>query len=103
VSAIATVDVALTLGLDVPRDLSVVGFDNIPESALCRPPLTTVEQPLQLMGQRAVEMLLALLEGGRLADPQLRLPTRLVERGSTAAPARTAPGDPAGVHAQPLS
>jgi LacI family transcriptional regulator len=103
VSAIATVDVALTLGLDVPRDLSVVGFDNIPESALCRPALTTVEQPLQLMGQRAVEMLLALLEGDRLAHPQLRLPTRLVERDSTAAPALPAPGDRAGVHAQPAS
>jgi LacI family transcriptional regulator len=101
VSAIATVDVALTLGLDVPRDLSVVGFDNIPESALCRPALTTVEQPLQLMGQRAVEMLLALLAGDRLANPQLRLPTRLIERDSTAAPAQVAPGDPAGVHAQP--
>jgi LacI family transcriptional regulator len=96
VSAIATVDVALTLGLDVPRDLSVVGFDNIPESALCRPALTTVEQPLQLMGQRAVEMLLALLAGDRLADPRLRLPTRLIERGSTTVPARVA-----GVHAQP--
>jgi LacI family transcriptional regulator len=102
-SAIAIVKVAFTLGLDVPRDLSVVGFDNIPESALCRPALTTVEQPLQLMGQRAVEMLLALLAGDRLANPQLRLPTRLIERESTAAPVRVAPADPAGVHAQPAS
>jgi LacI family transcriptional regulator len=103
VSAIATIDVALTLGLDVPRDLSVVGFDNVPESALCRPALTTVEQPLQLMGQRAVEMLLALLAGDRLANPHLRLPTRLLVRGSTAAPAPATPGDPAGVHARPAS
>lgn len=102
-SAIATVKVAFALGLDVPRDLSVVGFDNIPESALCRPPLTTVEQPLQLMGQRAVEMLLVLLAGDRLANPQLRLPTRLIERDSTAAPVQVAPGDLAGVHAQPAS
>ena len=102
-SAIGTVKVAFTLGLDVPRDLSVVGFDNIPESALCRPALTTVEQPLQLMGKRAVEMLLALLSGERLANPQLRLPTRLIERESTAAPVQVALGDPAGVHAQPAS
>jgi LacI family transcriptional regulator, galactose operon repressor len=103
VSAIATIDVALTLGLDVPRDLSVVGFDNVPESALCRPALTTVEQPLRLMGQRAVEMLLALLAGDRLADPHLRFPTRLIVRGSTSARAPAAPGDPPGVHARPAS
>ncbi|MGI5129795.1 LacI family DNA-binding transcriptional regulator [Pseudonocardia sp. CA-107938] len=103
VSAIATIDVALTLGLDVPRDLSVVGFDNVPESALCRPALTTVEQPLQLMGQRAVEMLLAVLAGDRLATSQLRLPTRLVARDSTAAPVPAAGGPHAGVHARPVT
>jgi len=89
VSAIATIDVALTLGLDVPAELSVVGFDNVPESALCRPPLTTVEQPLQLMGQRAAEMLVAMLAGDQPADLHLHLPTRLVVRDSTAAPAVT--------------
>lgn len=51
------------------------------------------------MGQRGVEMLLALLAGDRLANPHLRLPTRLVVRGSTAAPAPAAPG----VHARPAS
>jgi LacI family transcriptional regulator len=83
VSAIATMDVALTLGLEVPRDLSVVGFDNVPESAMTQPPLTTIEQPLQLMGQRAIEMLVALLAGERV-ETHVRLPTRLVMRGSSA-------------------
>ena len=45
----------------VPDDLSVVGFDNIPESALAEPPLTTIEQPIQEMGHHAIEMLLQLI------------------------------------------
>src|SRR5699024_799015 len=54
ISAIATIDVALSLGLDVPGDLSVIGFDNVPESALSTPPLTTVAQPIQQMGAEAL-------------------------------------------------
>ena len=60
-SAIATIEVARELGLSVPGDLSVVGFDNIPESALCTPPLTTVEQPIRTMGHHAIEMLIRLI------------------------------------------
>ena len=51
-SAIATVSAARGLGLSVPDDLSVIGFDNVPESALASPPLTTIKQPLQQMGAR---------------------------------------------------
>jgi LacI family transcriptional regulator len=86
VSAIATMEVAMTLGMQVPRDLSVIGFDNVPESTVVRPALTTIEQPLQLMGQRAVEMLLDLLAGKTPEPMRLRLPTRLVERDSCAPP-----------------
>ena len=50
----------------MPADLSVVGFDNIPESALCAPPLTTVEQPIRKMGERSIELLLSLIRGERL-------------------------------------
>ncbi|WP_308257968.1 LacI family DNA-binding transcriptional regulator [Pseudonocardia lacus] len=86
ISAIATMDMALTLGMRVPEDLSVVGFDNIPESTLTRPMLTTVEQPIQLMGQRAIEMVVAIL-GGERPDPRpVRLPTRMVVRDTTAGP-----------------
>ncbi|MFI6347482.1 LacI family DNA-binding transcriptional regulator [Streptomyces sp. NPDC050560] len=86
VTAIATIDVATTLGLHVPDDLSVIGFDNVPESTATHPALTTIEQPLQLMGQRAVEMLLTLLEGHTPDPLRTRLPTRLVPRASTAPP-----------------
>ncbi len=53
-SAIATMTAARGLGLTVPDDLSVIGFDNVPESALASPPLTTIKQPLQQMGAEAL-------------------------------------------------
>jgi LacI family transcriptional regulator len=83
-SAIATIAVADELGLRVPEDLSVVGFDNVPESALCDPPLTTVDQPIRRMGQHAVELLVRLV-GGEVPDVMhVTLETRLVVRRSTA-------------------
>jgi LacI family transcriptional regulator len=88
-SALATLAVAAELGIRVPQDLSVVGFDNIPESALNVPALTTVEQPIRLMGQRAVEMLIELIEGRTLERTHVTLDTRLVVRASTSAPATT--------------
>ena len=83
-SAIETIAVARSLGLDVPAGLSVVGFDNVPESALCEPPLTTIDQSIQGMGEEAVRMLLGLIEDSSSRPAQVVLPTRLVERGSCA-------------------
>ena len=80
-SAIRTVEVAQELGMRVPDDVSVVGFDNVPESALCLPPLTTISQPLREIGATAVEMLVALLEG-RDTPQHVRLATSMVERAS---------------------
>jgi LacI family transcriptional regulator len=87
-SALATLEVARELGLDVPRQLSVVGFDNIPESAMADPPLTTVQQPIRRMGQEATTMLLALISGGEITDPHRTLTTSVVARASTAPPHR---------------
>ncbi len=82
VSAIATMAAARALGLSIPEDLSVIGFDNVPESALCEPPLTTIEQPIQQMGFEAVQLLIGLIEQrGEIATHRM-LPTRLVVRGS---------------------
>ena len=81
-SAIETLAVARDLGLTLPDDLSVVGFDNVPESALCEPALTTVEQPIQRMGEEAVRLLLALIDDPTSLPAQVVLPTRLVERAS---------------------
>jgi LacI family transcriptional regulator len=81
-TAIETIAVARSLGLHVPGDLSVVGFDNVPESALCEPPLTTVDQAIQQMGYEAVQLLLGLVEDPSAEPSQVVLPTRLVERSS---------------------
>lgn len=82
-SAITTIEVAAELGLRVPDDLSVVGFDNVPESALCSPPLTTVDQPIRQMGHRAIELLIQLIRGEPADPAHITLPTNLVVRQST--------------------
>jgi len=87
-SAMQTMHVARTLGLAIPHDVSVVGFDNIPESALIEPPLTTIDQSIQEMGRRAVELLIAVIEGETGLTQQITLPTRLVVRQSTGVPPR---------------
>ena len=84
-SALAVLDAARDLGLRVPHDVSVVGFDNVPESALSEPPLTTVAQPLREMGATALRML-ADLVSGREVPMHLRLATELHVRSTTAPP-----------------
>ncbi len=83
-SAIGTLQAARELGLSVPDDVSVVGFDNVPESALTTPPLTTVSQPMQRMGSEAVTLLIQLMAGAEPVRTHVRLPVELVVRGSTA-------------------
>jgi len=88
-SALVTLDVAAELGVDVPDRLSVVGFDNIPESGLSRVPLTTVEQPIRRMGHDAIEMLTTLIRGGVLEESHVTVDTKLVVRRTTAPPSVT--------------
>src|SRR5262249_36203318 len=58
-------EVAEDMGLRVPEDVALVGFDDMMTSAHKRPPLTTVSQPFHQMGLRAAELLLGLLESPR--------------------------------------
>ena len=71
-------------GLRVPEDLSVVGFDDLPQARWASPPLTTVRQPLEEMGRFAVHSVLRLLNDGRLESSKVELATELVVRESTA-------------------
>ena len=86
VTAIRVLSAATMIGLHVPSELSVVGFDDIPQASLVSPSLTTVRQPLGAMGQAAMEMLFEILAGTE-QDTHLRMPTELIVRESTAPPA----------------
>jgi LacI family transcriptional regulator len=74
-------------GLNIPRDISVVGFDDIAFAALADPPLTTVCLPRMELGRRAVEALMTTIEHPERQGVEIRIPTYLIVRGSTA-PAR---------------
>jgi DNA-binding LacI/PurR family transcriptional regulator len=72
------------LGLDVPGDVSVVGFDDIDLAQHVNPPLTTVHQPIRRKGEEAVRVLLSVVQRRDQARPEhRRLETRLIVRGST--------------------
>jgi DNA-binding LacI/PurR family transcriptional regulator len=71
-------------GRRVPEDISVVGFDNVPESEYFSPPLTTVQQDLREVGHRVIELLVGMM-GGASSSSVLLEPT-LVVRSSTAPP-----------------
>lgn len=85
-SALSIIDVAHELGLSVPEDLSVIGFDDVPEAARAALPLSTVRQPMQRLGAAAATMVLALMNGEELEATHVRLATRLVPRATTAPP-----------------
>ncbi len=71
-------------GLQLPQEVSVVGFDDIAFAALAEPPLTTVRLPLAELGRRAVEALVETINHPEQLGTEIHVPTQLVERGSTA-------------------
>lgn len=86
-SALALMEVAMELGLNVPGDLSVVGFDDVPEASHGSTlPLSTVRQPIQRLGAEAARMLVALMAGETLERTHLILPTKFIPRATTAPP-----------------
>ncbi len=87
--AIGVLRASRELGLRVPQDLSVVGFDDIDIAQHTNPPLTTVHQPIRQKGESAVRLLLSVVERRDLHPEQLRLETRLIIRGSTGPAPRT--------------
>ncbi|MFC7511669.1 LacI family DNA-binding transcriptional regulator [Streptomyces thermocarboxydus] len=85
--ALGAVEALRGRGLRVPQDMSVVGFDDLPEVRWSAPPLTTVRQPLADMGALAVRTVLRLTRGEQPDSPRVELGTDLVVRASTAPPA----------------
>ncbi|WP_030192679.1 LacI family DNA-binding transcriptional regulator [Streptomyces sp. NRRL S-87] len=84
--AMGVYEAARQAGLRVPQDLSVIGFDDLPMCGWLSPPLTTVRQPLEEMGQLAARTLFQLLDGQPLVSPRMELSTELKVRLSTAPP-----------------
>lgn len=72
------------VGLGIPRDISIIGFDDIAFAALAHPPLTTICLPRVEVGRKAVEALMTTIEQPDQEGAVFHIPTRLVERGSTA-------------------
>ncbi len=85
--AVGAMNEALDRGLPVGRRFGIVGFDDIPLARYLRPPLTTIRQPVDLIGEAVVEQLVALIEGEPLDDARRHrlLEPELVVRASTTA------------------
>ena len=84
-TAIGVITAATQAGMNVPSDLSVVGFDDLPLAAWTNPALTTVRQPIVDKGRIAARLLIQRLQG-RTAQSPSPLATRLIVRASTAKP-----------------
>ncbi|MFD2261992.1 LacI family DNA-binding transcriptional regulator [Lacibacterium aquatile] len=83
-SAVGALRAAQRLGLDVPRDVSLVGFDDIALAALFDPALTTIRQPRPELGDAAMRLIIDRIEGKGTPTAPTILPAPLIERGSTA-------------------
>lgn len=83
--ALGVLRAARSVGIGVPEELSVVGFDDSPAARIADPPLTTVAQPLRERGQAVGSLVRALIAGDD-PGPPARHPVTLVVRGSTAGP-----------------
>jgi LacI family transcriptional regulator len=84
--AVGVMRAATELGISVPHDLSVVGYDDLPVVEWVSPPLTSVDQKLATQAAVATRQLLDLAQGRIPATPRIILPSELVVRGSTAPP-----------------
>lgn len=82
--AIGLIKALKEMGYEVPYDVSVVGFNNEIVSEFADPPLTTVKQPKKLMGSEAMNLLLDIVEGKKVREKNIILPTQIIERKSVA-------------------
>ncbi len=86
VMAMAAMDAVRERGFRAPEDISIIGFDDIPQASLVRPALTTIRQPLEQMGRVATQMLMEILQNPDMRPKRIELPTEIIIRDSTAKP-----------------
>jgi LacI family transcriptional regulator len=82
VMAFGAMEAARDLGLRIPDDVSIVGFDDVPQAESVHPPLTTVRQPLREMGRAAARLLVKRINGDGDLITRIQLPTSLTVRQS---------------------
>jgi LacI family transcriptional regulator len=81
--ALGGMKILLRNGYNVPRDISVIGFDNIHISEVIEPELTTIAQPIYKMGKKACSILIAVINGDLPSKKQVYFKTDLIIRGTT--------------------
>ncbi|GIO29335.1 MULTISPECIES: LacI family DNA-binding transcriptional regulator [Paenibacillus] len=81
--ATAVLHEALRLGKNVPEDVQIVGFDDIPLSTLLTPALTTIRQPAYDMGKAAASLLIQLIENENVDNKTIQMPVTFTERDTT--------------------
>jgi LacI family transcriptional regulator len=86
VMALGVMDAIREKGQRIPEDISVIGFDDIPQASIVHPALTTIRQPLRNMGSIATQMLLDLLKNPEVSRKRIELPTGLIVRDSCQPP-----------------
>jgi LacI family transcriptional regulator len=89
-AAIGAIESARDRGLEIPTDLSIIGFDDIAVARRIQPALTTIHQPISTIGQVATRTLITLLDNGSVASPPLA-EVELIVRASTAPPRTAVP------------
>ncbi|MEO0562879.1 MAG: substrate-binding domain-containing protein, partial [Chloroflexota bacterium] len=87
VTAVGVLHAAKELGVSIPQDVSVMGYDDLPIASYMLPALTTVRQPLTQMGEVAADLLLESIRNPDFEPQKAVLTTQLIVRHSTAPPA----------------
>ncbi|WP_408009209.1 LacI family DNA-binding transcriptional regulator [Pseudalkalibacillus sp. A8] len=80
---IAIIHEALKLGKKIPEDLQIIGYDDIPQSSLCYPTLSTIRQPAYEMGRQAAQLLIKMVKKEQGIEHTIQMPVELVERNTT--------------------
>ena len=86
VYAVGALHAAKELGLRVPEDVSIIGFDNIPLSSMVDPPLTTIDQPVSQIGYQSCELLIEKINNPLMTPKNIFFNTELIVRQSTGQP-----------------
>ena len=82
-TAMGAISQAVELGIDVPKQLSVMGYDGVRMAEMFSPPLTTLSHSAAECGERIASMIVGLVGGDAPTDHQILLPAQIIERRST--------------------